>query len=230
MPATLGLSTDELLSTTRAVRRRLDLDRPVPLDVVRECVDLALQAPSGSNLEPWCFVVVSDPVKRMAIAEIYRKAFAIYRDLPFAADKITKEDAARDAAQQRVMASVEYLAEHLHEVPMLVVPCVSTWDPGPMERLMSAAMFGSVIPAVWSFCLAARSRGLGTAWTTLHLMFEAEVAQVLDIPVDAVRQVGLLPVAYTRGEKFRPAMRRSVDHALHLDGFDPSRAPSAPPS
>lgn len=230
MPATVDLSTDELLSTTRAVRRRLDFDRPVPLDVVRECIGLALQAPSGSNLEPWCFVVVTDPAKRMAIAEIYRKAFAIYRDLPFAADKIAAEDAAREAAQQRVMTSIEYLAEHLHEVPMLVVPCVSTWDPGPAERLMSAAMFGSVMPAVWSFCLAARSRGLGTAWTTLHLMFEEEVAQVLDIPTDAVRQVGLLPVGYTKGETFRPAIRRPVDQAFHLDGFDPRRAPSAPPS
>jgi nitroreductase len=228
MPVTVDLSTDELLATTRAVRRRLDLERPVPLDVVRECVRLALQAPSGSNLEPWCFVVVTEPDRRMAIAELYRKAFAIYRDLPVAADKIVTGDPVRDASQQRVMASVEYLAEHLHEVPVLMVPCLTAWTPGPMERLMAAAMFGSVIPAVWSFCLAARSRGLGTAWTTLHLMFEEEVAEILDIPMASVRQVGLVPVAYTKGHRFRPAMRRAVDDALHLDAFDRARGPVSP--
>jgi nitroreductase len=229
MPATVNLSTDELLATTRAVRRRLDLERPVPLEVVRECVELALQAPSGSNLEPWCFIVVNDPDRRTAVAEIYRRAYALSRDLPYTDDKIVKDDPVLDASQQRVMASVEYLAEHLHEVPVLLVPCVANWQPGPLDRLMDAAMYGSVLPALWSFCLAARSRGLGTAWTTVHLLLEEEVADVLDIPTASMRQVGLLPVAYTKGDRFRPAVRRSVDDALHLDAFDPARGPFAPP-
>jgi nitroreductase len=228
MTSTVELSTDELLSTTRAVRRRLDLDRPVPPEVLRECVELALQAPSGSNLEPWCFIVVTDPDRRRAVAEVYRRAFADYLDLPIRVDKITKGDPAHDASQQRVMSSVEYLAEHLHEVPVLVVPCVSDWPSGPTDRQMSASMYGSVLPAVWSFCLAARSRGLGTTWTTVHMMREAEAAEVLGIP-DSVRQVGLIPVAYTKGTSFKPAIRRPVDEAIHLNEFDPDRAPTALP-
>lgn len=224
MTATLSLSTDELLTTTRAVRRRLDLDRPVPLEVVRECVELALQAPSGSNLEPWSFVVVTDPDQRMAVAEVYRKALDIYRDLPASADKIVKDDPVLQASQRRIMESVEYLGEHLHEVPVLMVPCVADWPPSPLDRLMDAVMYGSVMPAMWSFCLAARSRGLGTAWTTMHLICEQEAAEVLDVP-DTVRQVGLLPVAYAKGDRFRPAPRRPVDDAIHLESFDRSRAP-----
>jgi nitroreductase len=230
MAATVHLSTDELLTTTRAVRWRLDLERPVPLEVVRECAELALQAPSGSNLEPWCFVVVSDPDRRRAVAEVYRQAFDVYyRDLPERVDKIVTGDPVRDASQQRSMASVEYLAEHLHDVPVLVIPCVTAWEAGPMQRLMDAAMFGSVLPAVWSFCLAARSRGLGTAWTAVHLIREKEMAEVLGIP-DSVRQVGLIPVAYSRGDGFRPAVRRPVDDVVHLDAFDPARPPTALPT
>jgi nitroreductase len=226
MTATLALSTDELLSTTRAVRKRLDLDRPVPMELVRECVELALQAPSGSNLEPWSFVVVTDPDRRRALADVYRKALDVYRELPTSADKVTKDDPELEASQRRIMESVEYLGEHLHEVPVLVVPCLANWPAaGPMDRLMDSVMYGSVMPAMWSFCLAARSRGLGTAWTSMHLICEQEAAEVLGVP-DTMRQVGLLPVAFTKGDRFRPAPRRSVDEAIHLDAFDGSRAPT----
>lgn len=228
MTATLALSTDELLSTTRTVRKRLDLERPVPPEVVRECIELALQAPSGSNLEPWSFVVVTDPDRRAALADVYRKALAVYRELPTSADKVAKDDPELAASQRRIMESVEYLGEHLHEVPVLVVPCLADWPPGPMDGLMNAVMYGSVMPAMWSFCLAARSRGLGTAWTSMHLICEQEAAEVLGVP-DTMRQVGLIPVAYTVGEEFKPAPRRPVDDAIHLESFDPSRAPVLQP-
>ena len=218
MTETLPLSPDELLTTTRAVRRRLDFDRPVPLDVVRTCVSIALQAPSGSNAQGWHFVVVTDPAKRMALAEVYRRAFAVYRDLPIAAGNIVTGDPGRDRTQQRVMGSAEHLAAHLHEAPVLVVPCAEGRVDG-QPLLRSASVLGSIIPATWSFMLACRARGLGTSWTTLHLMFEEEAAEILDIPHASVSQVALVPVAYTKGTDFKVAAREPVDSVLHLDGW-----------
>ena len=218
MTETLPLSPDELLTTTRAVRRRLDFDRPVPLDVVRTCVSIALQAPSGSNAQGWHFVVVTDPAKRMALAEVYRRAFAIYRGLPIAAGNIVTGDPGRDRTQQRVMGSAEHLAAHLHEAPVLVVPCAEgRVDGEPLLR--SASVLGSIIPATWSFMLACRARGLGTSWTTLHLMFEEEAAEILGIPHASVSQVALVPVAYTKGTDFKVAAREPVDSVLHVDGW-----------
>jgi nitroreductase len=219
MPEALDLSPDELLSTTRAVRRKLDLTRPVPTDVVRECVEVAIQAPSGSNMQPWRFIVITDPEKRRALADIYRRAFAIYRESPFAASKILTGEPEHDAVQQRVMSSAEYLTERLHEVPVLVVPCVEGWTDGMPERLSYATMLGSVIPAAWSFCLAARARGLGTSWTTLHLLFEEEAAELLGVPYETVRQVALIPVAYAKETGFRQGYRMPADEVIRLDSF-----------
>ena len=218
MTETLPLSPDELLTTTRAVRRRLDFDRPVPLDVVRSCVSIALQAPSGSNAQGWHFVVVTDPAKRMALAEVYRRAFAVYRGLPVAAGNIVTGDPGRDRTQQQVMGSAEYLAAHLHEAPVLVVPCTEGRVEG-QPLLRSASLLGSIIPATWSFMLACRAGGLGTSWTTLHLMFEEEAAEILGIPHTSVSQVALVPVAYTKGTDFKVAAREPVDSVLHVDGW-----------
>jgi nitroreductase len=218
MTETLPLSPDELLTTTRAVRRRLDLDRPVPLDVIRTCVSIALQAPTGSNAQGWHFVVVTDPAKRKALADVYRRAFDVYRGLPIAAGNIVTGEAVRDRTQQRVMGSAEHLAAHLHEVPVHVVPCTEgRVDGEPLLR--SASVLGSIIPATWSFMLACRARGLGTSWTTLHLMFEEEAAEILGIPHASVSQVALVPVAYTQGTDFKVAPREPVDSVLHLDGW-----------
>ncbi len=218
MTDTLPLSPDELLTTTRAVRRRLDFDRPVPLDVVRTCVSIALQAPSGSNAQGWHFVVVTDPAKRMALADVYRRAFALYRDMPMAAGNIVTGDASRDRTQQRVMGSAEYLAAHLHEAPVHVVACTEGRVDG-QPLMMSASVLGSIIPATWSFMLACRARGLGTSWTTLHLMFEEEAAEILGIPYSSISQVALVPVAYTLGTDFKVGAREPVDSVLHLDGW-----------
>ena len=210
------MDADEVLSTTRAVRRRMDLDRPVPIDVVRECVELALQAPSGSNAQGWHFVVVTDEAKREALGAIYRKAFDVYETMPFAAGNLHFDDPTRNDQQQRVQSSARYLAVIMGRCPVLVVPCMEGRVDG-MPGWVSASQLGSIIPAAWSFCLAARARGLGTSWTSLHLMHEQEAAELLGIPYDTISQAALLPLAYTKGTDFKPGHRQPVDDVLHVD-------------
>lgn len=216
MPPTLDLGPDELLSTTRAVRKRLDLDRPVPMELIRECVELATQAPSGSNMQGWHFVVVTDPEKKAKLGAIYAKAFELYLNMPISAGSVPTGDAERDATQARVRDSAIYLAEVMGRCPVLVVPCITGKVDG-MPNMLSSSLLGSIIPAAWSFCLAARARGLGTSWTSLHLMHEQEAAEVLGIPFDEVTQVALIPVAYTKGTDFKPGPRVPLDDILHVD-------------
>jgi nitroreductase len=211
---TLPLTPDELLTTTRAVRKRLDLTRPVPLDLVRECLEIALQAPSGSNQQSWHWVVVTDPGKRAAIGEIYRQQVVRYAGSPHFAGRLFTDQPDRAAVQHRVGDSAVWLGEHMGEVPVLVLPCISTG--GPFQAVNQAGLWGSLLPAAWSYCLAARARGLGTAWTSLHLGREAEVADLLGIP-DGVHQAALIPTAYYTGETFKPAPREPLDTVLHLD-------------
>jgi nitroreductase len=214
----LPLSPDELLSTTRAVRKRMDFDRPVERDVIKECLQLALQAPSGSNSQGWHFVVVTDEAKRRALGDIYRKAFDIYRTIPGNAGSLFQDDPERAPVQQRVMSSAEYLAEHIHKAPVHLVPCIGGRMDG-QPPAMQAGAYGSIFPAVWSFMLAARARGLGTSWTSLHLLFEEEAAGVLGIPFGKVSQTALVPVAYTRGTDFKPGPRQPLDDVVHWDAW-----------
>jgi nitroreductase len=209
------VSPDELLTTTRSVRRRLDLSRPVPLPLIRECLEIALQAPSGSNRQTWHWVVVTDPEQRAAIGEFYRRAVDGYLASPGSAGKLFADDASRSAVQRRVGDSVAYLGRHMGDVPVLVLPCIA------VTRLPSgnqAGLWGSLLPAAWSYMLAARARGLGTAWTTLHLRFESEIAALLGLPPD-IRQGVLIPTAYYTGDTFRPAARQPLDDVLHLNGW-----------
>ncbi len=213
---TLALTPDELLTTTRAVRKRLDLTRPVPPDLLRECFEIALQAPTGSNVQGWHFVVVTEPAPRRALAELYRRGFAQYRESPQAIDKLFRSDARRSAQQARVMDSASYLAEHLHEVPALVLPCLQG-RPDPQALIPPHTRGASIYPAAWSFMLAARARGLGTCFTTLHLLFEREAASLLGIPYDEVAQYGLIATGYYTGEDFQPAARQPLADVLHLE-------------
>jgi nitroreductase len=195
------------------VRRRLDLERPVPLDVVREALEVALQAPTGGNAQTWHWIVVTDPEKRAAVAGMYARSYARYR----ASSGRAYADATRQAVQQRVSSSADYLAEHMGEVPVLVIGAIFTgaeeFEPGSQ-----AGLWGSLLPAAWSLQLALRARGLGSAWTTLHLAYEREIAELLGIP-PTVRQGVLLPVAYTVGTDFRAAHRAPLDDVLHVDGW-----------
>ncbi|MAE94588.1 MAG: nitroreductase [Deltaproteobacteria bacterium] len=223
MPATLDLSPDELLTTTRAVRKRLDFERPVPLELARECVEIALQAPSGSNARGWHFVLVGDPEKRARIGELYRQAFDAYRDMPISAHALAKQAEGDDVpVMNQVVGSAEALAANLHRAPFLVIPCIEGRFPpmeGPMGSVVQASQYGSILPAFWSFMLAARARGLGTAWTTLHLLHEEAVAETLGIPFAAVTQAALSPLAFTVGTDFKPARGRPVEGSLHVDAW-----------
>lgn len=211
------MTPDELLSTTRAVRKRLDLTRPVPDDVIRECVALALQAPSGSNQITMQFVVVRDAAKRAAIGALYAEAWQIYTELPTFAGKLQRESEAGRAQQERVVDSAAYLAAHMGEVPVLVIACSNSGRLDGAPAMVAASGLGNVLPATWNFMLAARARGLGTAWTTIHLFKEQEVAEVVGIPYDSVQQVCLFPLAYTLGTEFKPAVRPEPDTIIHWD-------------
>jgi nitroreductase len=202
----LELTPDELLSTTRAVRKRLDLERPVEREVLEECLNLAQQAPTASYSQNWHFVVVTDSAKRAALGELWREVAYPY----------LSRGGERTGQLARIGDAVVHLAEHIHEVPVHVIPCVLGRYEGKPNPLV-ASMFGSIIPAAWSFMLAARSRGLGTVWTTFHLMHEERAAEILGIPYDEVTQVALIPVAYTVGTDFRPGKRKPLDTMVHWD-------------
>lgn len=204
-------AADHLLTTTRSVRKRLDPKRPVEPDVLRRCLEIALQAPTGSNAQGWHFVVVTDADKRNALAELYRNAFAMYRNFSADAPQLEEGDPRREQTL-RIVDSASYLAEHLHEMPVHVVPCIE----GRVESagvLAQASVYGSILPAVWSLMLALRARGLGSAWTSLHLMFEQDAARILGVP-ETVTQVALLPVAYFTGTDFKPAKRLPLETAV----------------
>ncbi|MGH3388739.1 MAG: nitroreductase family protein [Actinomadura sp.] len=212
---TLPLGPDELLTTTRSVRKRLDLTRPVPEALVRECLEIALQAPSGSNRQGWHWIVLTDPGKRAAMGDLYRRAVDAYLASPGSAARLFADDPSRAPVQRRIGESVAHLGEHMGEVPVLLVPCLAA---GRLTDGNQAGLWGSLLPAVWSYMLAARARGLGTAWTTLHLTYEAEAAELLGLP-DHIRQAALIPTAYYTGETFRPAARQPLDEVLHTNGW-----------
>ena len=199
----LDLTPDELLSTTRAVRKRLDLERPVEREVLEECLRLAQQAPTASYSQNWHFVVVTDAAKRAALGELWRQVAYPY---------LEKSGAQSTAIGQGVI----HLAEHIHEVPVHVIPCVEGRFEGKPNALVSSRL-GSIMQAAWSFMLAARSRGLGTVWTTFHLMHEQEAAEIVGIPYDEVTQIALIPVAYTLGTDFKPALRKPLETMVHWD-------------
>jgi nitroreductase len=214
---TLNLPFDEVLTTTRSVRKRLDLDRPVPRAVLLECLELAIQAPTGSNAQGWRWVFVEDADKKKALADIYRANFMMYRQMP---EPEYAEGDSRGERRASVVSSAEYLAEHMHEVPWLLVPCLE----GRVDGLpggVSASFWGSLLPAAWSYMLALRSRGLGSAYTTLHLIGDGEkqAAELLGIPFDKYSQGGLFPIAYTKGTDFRPAKRLPLDQIMHFDSW-----------
>jgi nitroreductase len=213
---TLNLSVDEVLTTTRSVRKRLDLDKPVPREVVTECLELALQAPTGSNAQGWQWVFIEDADKKKAIADIYLDHAKGYLSLP--APEYPEGDS-RGERIAFVRDSAMYLAEHMHEVPLLMIPCLKGRVEDTPQR--SASFWASLLPAAWSFCLALRSRGLGSCWTTLHLLGDGEkqAGEMLGIPYDEYSQGGLFPIAYTKGTDFKPAKRLPAGAVTHWNSW-----------
>jgi nitroreductase len=214
----LELTPDELLSTTRAVRRRLDFDRPVERRLIEECVSLALQAPNAGNRQKLHFVIITESAKRSSLAEIYRKGSGAY--FKTLGDNLAKGsgDTAADAAMRRVYDSALHLRNHLEEVPVHVIPCVEGRTEGK-DVATQAARWGSIYPATWSFMLAGRARGLGMTFTSLHLNCERDSATLLGIPYDNVMQAGLLPVAHFKGTRFKPASRPPLAQLVHWDAW-----------
>tara|TARA_B100000029_G_scaffold468044_1_gene504719 strand:- start:139 stop:783 length:645 start_codon:yes stop_codon:yes gene_type:complete len=201
--------TDRLLSTTRSVRKRLDFTRPVEREVVLDCVRLSQQAPTGSNTQKWAWLLVDEAERRRRLGDLYRElADAMFGQ--------ARQAFANDVQTERVYSSVEYLGEHMGDAPLLAIPCVAKDTFGELAagNAAGAVTYGSIFPAVWSFMLALRSRGLGSTLTTMHLVRERECAELLGIPEDYV-QVGLIPVAYTIGTDFKPAMRPSPETITH---------------
>lgn len=209
---------DHLLSTTRSVRRRLDLDRGVEREVILDCIRLAQQAPTGSNAQGWRFVVVTDPDRRARLAELYRKGAAGYNPVRFATD-----DGPISAQTERVWSSAKHLIDVIDRVPALVIPCLE----GRLTDVRAApAFYGSIIPAVWSFMLALRSRGLGSVYTTFHLKYESDAAALLGLPENTT-QVALIPVAYTVGTEFKPAVRPPVESIVSWNEWSAPDRPHA---
>jgi nitroreductase len=202
-------SIDHLLTTTRSVRKRLDLARPVEREVIERCLEIAIQAPSGSDRQKWHFVVVTDPALRQGLAELYRQSFDTYL--------ASAPTSGRGAPRGVLRDSSIYLAEHFHEAPALVLFCYE----GRVEQAglaAQASLYGSILPAAWSFMLALRARGLGSAWTTLHLRYEQEAAQLLGLPPN-VTQAALIPVAYYTGDDFKPAQRTPARERIYWNGW-----------
>jgi len=190
-------TADKLLTTTRSVRKRLDYSRPVPLEVIQQCIEIATQAPTGSNQQGWSFLIVTDAGKKKRLADLYRKGVEIYAQMP--------QPERRTRQRPRVLMSSLHLVQTMEQAPVFLIPCIE----GRVENaspFVQASTYGSILPAVWSFMLAARARGIGAAWTTIHLLFEEEAAAILEIP-DHVTQAALLPVAYYTGDDFKPAKR-----------------------
>jgi nitroreductase len=210
-----SLSVDKLLATTPAVRKRLDLSRPVPREVVEDCLRLALQAPTGGSRQTWHFIVVTDADKRQAIGEFYKRAWYAHNAARF------RDYAPGDIRGERLdklVDSARYLADHMHGVPLLLLACIEgRAENAAIARV--AAQFASIIPAVWSFMLAARARHLGTVLTTAHLDYEADVAQLLGIPYEKVMQVALVPVAYFLGDDLKPSPRLPLEQVTHWDAW-----------
>lgn len=211
---TLNLTVDEVLSTTRAVRRRLDVTRPVPRAVLEECLELALQAPNGANRNEWRWIIVDDRDTVAALATEYRAAMGIYQDGQAGQSAMTDGVPGGD----RIVASAYALADKMHEMPAILIPLM----PGRPEGkglTEQSPMWGSILPAVWSFCLALRERGLGTVWATVASRRERQIADLLGIPTDEYTQVGMFPVAYTVGTDFKKVYRKPVSEVLTYNRF-----------
>ena len=214
------IATDKLLTTTRSVRKRLDLTREVEPQVIADCIDIAMQAPTGTNAQNWAFVVITDPAKKKFIADAYRNGGEMMAGSGYPPPLEPGDP--REHVMPKVMESAGYLGEILEQVPVFVIACVRGRVESVPMVIAQASTYGSILPAAWSFMLALRSRGLGTAWTTIHLFQEQAISELLGIPADWTQTV-LFPVAYYTGDDFKPAHRLPSDTMTHWDSWGTHR-------
>ncbi|MEI7506903.1 MAG: nitroreductase family protein [Actinomycetes bacterium] len=214
------VATDKLLTTTRSVRKRLDLTREVEPQVIQDCIDIAMQAPTGTNAQNWAFVVITDPAKKKFIADAYRSGGEMMAGSGYPPPLEPGDP--REHVMPKVMESAGYLGEILEQVPVFVIACVRGRVESVPMVIAQASTYGSILPAAWSFMLALRSRGLGTAWTTIHLFQEKAISELLGIPEDWTQTV-LFPVAHYTGDDFKPAHRLPSDTMTHWDSWGTHR-------
>ncbi|HEY2597923.1 MAG TPA: nitroreductase family protein [Candidatus Dormibacteraeota bacterium] len=209
------MDAQTVLTTTRSVRKRVDFHRPVPRELLLECLEVAVQAPTGGNTQEWAWVFVTDPEKKRAIGELYNKSWTAYsksRGRPYA------EDDPRVEQLPRIASSSQYLADRMQEIPVMVIPCLEgRVDMAGVPNQVLAGFYGSILPAAWSFMLAARDRGVVGSWTTLHLKYERETADLLGIPYEKYTQAALLALGFSTGGEFKPAKRLPLDGIVHWD-------------
>jgi nitroreductase len=209
------MDAQTVLTTTRSVRKRIDFERPVPPELLTECLEVALQAPTGSNSQGWQFVFVTEAKKKQVIGELYKKSWYAYA--ASGGHRYAKDDLRR-VQLPRVASSAQYLADRMHEVPVMVIPCIEGRVDRPgASNLDMAGLYGSILPAAWSFMLAARDRGVVGSWTTLHLRYEREVADLLEIPYERYTQAALLAMGFSSGGEFHPAKRIPLDGIVHWE-------------
>ncbi len=210
------MDNDALLTTTRSVRKRLDFSRSVPLNLLRECINIAVQAPTSANRQHWSFVIVQDPGQRRKIGEIYSRQWDWLASSPYSVASQFADDEVRSAQQLRTSDSGAYLARHLAEVPVLVLPCIAVEGDGEIDNESQADVWGSIMPAAWNYMLAAHTRGLGVAWTSLTTRVNDEIRAIVGYPQN-VYHAALLPTAYYTGSTFKPAKRIPLDEIIHVD-------------
>ena len=217
-------SIDHVLNTTRSVRLRLDLEKEVPASLINECLEIALQAPTGANTQTWRFMVVTDDDKKNVIANAYRRGAELYMGnqtgmarTGVSANRDFDENDMRAKQKQGVIDSSVHLLEHMHEVPVMIIPCIESRFEGE-NTFVQASMFGSILPATWSLMLALRARRLASAWTSLHLLYEDEVREALGMP-DDITQAALLPVAWLKGGELKKAKRLPLEEVCYWNNW-----------
>jgi nitroreductase len=203
-------AVDEVLRSTRSVRRRLDYERPVEPEVIEECIDLAVQAPTGAQAEGWRFLVLTEAEPKRAIADLYRRAFV----------RFVETRAPTAGTPRAVPGRYREFAERIGDFPALILACILGRPAGDVAQ--QVALYGSVLPAAWSLMLALRARGLGSTWTTLHLIHEQEAALALGIP-EGVTQTVLLPVGYLKNATLRPAERKPAREVTYWESWGQKR-------
>ncbi len=217
-------SVDHVLNTTRSVRLRIDLEREVPRHVIEECLEIALQAPTGANTQTWRFIVVTDPEKKAGIADAYLRGAEKYvadgtglSRTGVSANREFSGDDLRTSQKEGVMASASHLMEHLHEVPAMIIPCIESRFENE-DVFVQASMYGSILPATWSLMMALRARRIASAWTSLHLIYEEDVRDLLGMP-ENVTQTALLPIGYLTGGDLHKAKRLPLSEVGYWDSW-----------
>jgi nitroreductase len=215
-------SVDHVLNTTRSVRLRLDLERELPRKTIEECLEIALQAPTGANTQTWRFMVVTDPAKKAGIADCYRKGADEYMQgntamtrTGVSATREYDESDMRHGQKDDVISSSVHLLENMQSVPAMIIPCIESRFENE-NVFTQASMYGSILPATWSLMLALRARRIASAWTSLHLVYEKEVREILGIP-DDITQAALLPIAWLKGGELHKAKRLPLAEVAYWD-------------